>query len=147
MSKLYKVKIDDEVFLVEIEEVSQKPVIKYKEKPGKEKSEDISKKEEQKETIITTEKKQISRTYENKRVEESQKETNGKYITSPLPGKVTKVFVQPGTNVKKGDLLIVVEAMKMENEIFSNREGIIKEIFVRPGDMVEAYSKLLSFEE
>lgn len=147
MGKLYKVKIDNEVYLVEIEEVSQKPVREYKEKHEQERPKDVSTSVKQKETLITTEKKDITTTPENKRVEEPQKETSGKYVISPLPGKITKVLIQPGVNVKKGDLLLIVEAMKMENEIFSDREGVIKEVFVKPGDRVEVNYKLLSFEE
>ena len=57
-------------------------------------------------------------------------------VSSPMPGKVVSVRVSPGDKVKKGDVLLVVEAMKMENEIHSPIDGTVAEIYVREGDQV-----------
>ncbi len=57
-------------------------------------------------------------------------------ISSPMPGKVVSVKVSPGDRVKKGDVLLVVEAMKMENEIHSPIDGTVEEVYVREGDNV-----------
>ena len=57
-------------------------------------------------------------------------------ITSPLPGTVTSVAVAAGASVKRGDLLLVMEAMKMENDIRSDRDGVVKAVFVAAGKTV-----------
>ncbi|WP_457641780.1 sodium-extruding oxaloacetate decarboxylase subunit alpha [Persephonella sp.] len=57
-------------------------------------------------------------------------------VSSPMPGKVVSVKVSPGNKVKKGDVLLVVEAMKMENEIHSPIDGEVEEVYVREGDQV-----------
>jgi len=53
-----------------------------------------------------------------------------------MPGKILKVFVQPGMQVKKGFNMLVLEAMKMENEILAPSDGVIKEVRVKEGDNV-----------
>jgi len=57
-------------------------------------------------------------------------------IKSPLPGTIIEIKVRAGDKVKVGDLLLVLEAMKMENNIKSDKEGVIQEIKVHPGDAV-----------
>ena len=69
-------------------------------------------------------------------------ESNGN-ITSPMPGKVIKVNVQKGNTVTKGDVLLIVEAMKMENNILSNTDGIVETINVQQGDKVDSSTTLV----
>lgn len=57
-------------------------------------------------------------------------------ITAPMPGKIVRVAVQVGQIVKKGDLIVILEAMKMENEIVSNLGGTIISIHVASGAAV-----------
>ena len=57
-------------------------------------------------------------------------------IEAPLPGKILDVKVSVGATVKSGDLLLMLEAMKMENEIFATDGGVIREIRVKSGDNV-----------
>ncbi len=57
-------------------------------------------------------------------------------ITSPISGKVVNIKVRVGQQVKEGDVLLVVEAMKMENEIHSPVDGVVEEIFVQVGESV-----------
>jgi glutaconyl-CoA/methylmalonyl-CoA decarboxylase subunit gamma len=64
-------------------------------------------------------------------------------ITSPMPGRVLKVLVSEGDEVAAGAPLVVVEAMKMENELFAERAGTIAKVFVTPGTNVEGGAKLL----
>jgi 3-methylcrotonyl-CoA carboxylase alpha subunit len=64
-------------------------------------------------------------------------------IVSPMPGKVVKINVKEGQPVKKGELLLVVEAMKMENNIVSPKDGIIEKINVKTGEMVNGSCELL----
>jgi len=57
---------------------------------------------------------------------------------SPMPGKVIEFFVSCGQNVNSGDLLCLLEAMKMRHEIRSGKDGVVEEIFYEPGDFVES---------
>lgn len=59
-------------------------------------------------------------------------------VNAPMPGKILKVNVNAGTAVKKGDVLLVLEAMKMENEIPAPSDGTVASINVAVGDNVEA---------
>lgn len=65
-------------------------------------------------------------------------------INSPMPGKIVAVKTQVGATVKKGDVVIVLEAMKMENEICAAQDGKIASIEVAVGDMVEGGSVLVT---
>lgn len=67
-------------------------------------------------------------------------------ITVPMPGKVVAVLVAEGDAVEKGQGLVIVEAMKMENEVRSPITGAVKEIKVKPGDTVEGGAALLVVE-
>jgi glutaconyl-CoA decarboxylase len=53
-----------------------------------------------------------------------------------MPGKILKVAVTPGTAVNNGDLLLILEAMKMENEILASVSGTVKEVRTKEGDSV-----------
>ena len=59
-------------------------------------------------------------------------------ITAPMPGKVVRVQIEAGASVEKGSGMVVVEAMKMQNEMKSPRAGIVVSINVKPGDTVNA---------
>ena len=73
--------------------------------------------------------------------------TNGEtVIRSGMPGKVIKIHVQAKEEVKEGDLLIIMEAMKMENEIRASFNGKVKTVYVKAGQNVEAKAPLLSIK-
>ena len=59
-------------------------------------------------------------------------------INAPMPGKILSVKLQPGAAVKKGDVIMILEAMKMENEIPASQDGTIASINVNAGSSVEA---------
>ena len=60
----------------------------------------------------------------------------GMQVKSPLPGSVIKVLVSEGQAVKKGDTLLTLESMKMENAIMAEQDGTVKQIAVTPGQNV-----------
>jgi len=66
-------------------------------------------------------------------------------IKAPMPGLVLKLFVSEGTEVKKGDNLFILEAMKMENIIKSPADVTVKTVKIKPGDKVEKGQVLLLF--
>ncbi len=65
-------------------------------------------------------------------------------INAPMPGKVIKVMVSVGDSVKKGQELIIVEAMKMHNPVLAGSDGVVKEIFVKAGDPIQTGNALIS---
>jgi biotin carboxyl carrier protein len=67
-------------------------------------------------------------------------------VTSPMPGKVVRVLVKPGDDVKARQGLVVVEAMKMENELRAARDGRVREVAVAEGQSVDAGTILLIVE-
>ncbi len=67
-------------------------------------------------------------------------------IKSGIPGKVMEVYIQTGVQVKEGDLLLVIEAMKMENEIRASHTGKVKKIYVKANQNVETGARLLSIK-
>ncbi len=66
-------------------------------------------------------------------------------VRSPMPGRVVRVLVAVGDEVTLGQSLVVIEAMKMENEIKAKAPGKVSEIHVKAGDTVERNAKLFSF--
>ncbi len=64
-------------------------------------------------------------------------------VTAPMPGRIVKVLVQPGQAVEASQGLIVVEAMKMENELRAPAAGIVREVRATPGASVEARAVLV----
>lgn len=67
-------------------------------------------------------------------------------LEAPMPGKVIAVKVAPGDTVGKGDELLVVEAMKMENAVRAPRDGRVKTVSARVGDMVSPGTVLVELE-
>lgn len=69
-----------------------------------------------------------------------------KKLPAPMPGKVVKLLVKEGDEVVEDQPLLIIEAMKMENDIFAPAKGKIVKIFVEPGQAVEANAPLLELE-
>jgi biotin carboxyl carrier protein len=67
-------------------------------------------------------------------------------IVSPMPGKIVRVLVRPGDHVTAKQGLVVVEAMKMENELRAARDGRVREVAAAEGQSVEAGAVLLVVE-
>ena len=70
---------------------------------------------------------------------------NDKHVGAPMPGVVSTVAVSQGQNVKAGDVLLSIEAMKMETALRAERDGSIAEVLVRPGEQIDAKDLLVVF--
>ncbi len=63
-----------------------------------------------------------------------------------MPGTVLKVLVSNGSRVKRGDHLLITEAMKMETTVQAPNDGVIKEIYAKPGDAISTGDLLIELE-
>ena len=70
----------------------------------------------------------------------------GEKICAPMPGNIVNVQVKAGDTVTKGQVLLVLEAMKMENEIMAPRDGVIAGVHVNKGDSVDSGKLLISMQ-
>ena len=68
---------------------------------------------------------------------------SGEVVKAPMPGNILKIKVAPGQKVEEGDVLIVLEAMKMENEIVATKAGTVAQVAVSKGAVVETGTPLV----
>ncbi|MCB1407604.1 MAG: biotin/lipoyl-binding protein, partial [Rhodobacteraceae bacterium] len=71
---------------------------------------------------------------------------NPAHVGAPMPGSVASVSVSVGQNVKPGDLLVTIEAMKMETGLHADRAAVVKAVHVQPGAQIEAKDLLVELE-
>ena len=90
--------------------------------------------------VVTKTQKELAQ----KTVGRSQNEESGEEIEAPIAGRVVKLSVAPGANVSPGDVILVLEAMKMENEIRCEKSGVLASFAVAEGDSVEGGDLLAS---
>jgi biotin carboxyl carrier protein len=66
---------------------------------------------------------------------------------APMPGKILAVRIEPGQSVKKGETLVILEAMKMEHEVVAPHDGVVREVLVEVGQQVDTGAVLVVIEE
>ena len=71
-------------------------------------------------------------------------ETGEFHLRAPMPGLVVTILIEEGQAIKKGQVLLILESMKMQNELKSPRDGVIGRVRVKPGETVEQKQTLLS---
>ena len=71
---------------------------------------------------------------------------NANHIGAPMPGVVASVGVQAGQEISEGDLLLTIEAMKMETGIHAERDAVVKAVHVSPGGQIDAKDLLIELE-
>lgn len=114
----YKITVDGKIYEVEVEEISGKiiPVILAPVSQTATKAEKESSTPKPKPPVVSV---------------------GDEEVNAPMPGKILQIKVKEGDSVSEGDTLLILEAMKMENEIFANTTGKIKKINVSLNDMVD----------
>ncbi|MEI7660665.1 MAG: biotin/lipoyl-containing protein [Bacteroidota bacterium] len=73
-------------------------------------------------------------------------QTTNMAIKAPLPGTIITVLVQPGEKVSMGQKLLTMEAMKMENNVLSEKDGVVRVVLVKPGQTVAQNDVLVEIE-
>ena len=128
MVKKYKVRVDGREYEVEVEGVEEGERTVGVEGKAKGRRSDVEKRGEklsnQQETMTA----------------------KGEVVCAPMPSKVIRICCKPGERMKSGDLLMVIEAMKMENEVVSPVDGVVKDVCVLEGASVSSGEKLVVFE-
>ena len=81
-----------------------------------------------------------------RRMPEKEPPDLSRFLLSPMPGLLLRLAVSEGEEVKSGEELAVVEAMKMENVLRAERDGVVKKIHVEPGDSLMVDQSILEFE-
>jgi len=71
---------------------------------------------------------------------------DAKQIGAPMPGVISSLGIKVGDKVVAGDVLLSIEAMKMETAIHAEADGIVAEVTVKPGDQIDAKDLLVRFE-
>jgi len=121
--KEYKVIVDGQVYSVAVEEVAASGPLEDREMPTADFSQE--------------------RPAEVKPEPEFPGVGNAIKVESPMPGSIIDIAVKPGDSVKEGDVLLILEAMKMENEITASQAGSVVKIDVQIGDTVDGGETLM----
>jgi glutaconyl-CoA/methylmalonyl-CoA decarboxylase subunit gamma len=139
----YNVTIQDKSYVVEIEDINARPVIAYVEGIRVEVIPDTNplgveggRQEVQKE----------AKEVHSIDLRQSASGQNVDEMTAPLPGTVVEVFVKGGDLIESGQVILIIEAMKMKNSIRSTRAGMITEVLVSPMQTVAHKQPLVRFE-
>lgn len=122
----YKVNLNGKIYEVEVEEGEAMLLAEYNAKsPSPAAAQPAETSGEAKETSSSAP------------AQQTQPSGTGTQIKAPLPGNIMKLEVSTGQRVKAGQVLLVIEAMKMENEVLAPRDGTIKAVMVSQGQMVQ----------
>ncbi|MEP7135535.1 MAG: biotin/lipoyl-containing protein [Chloroflexota bacterium] len=146
----YSVTIKNQSYIVEIEDINVRPVIAHVEGHRFEVIPDIN-------PVGTETKTEPSPSSSSKGKKETKEvksfdlrkpdpNQNGSELTAPLPGTVIEVFVKEGDIIEAGQVIVIIEAMKMKNSIRSTRAGKIAEVFVAVNQTVAHKQVLVKFE-
>lgn len=121
MKRKFRVTVEGETFLVEVEEIDERR------------------------TVPQTEVAQTAEpaTRIRRLVEPPTEAMDEVVVTAPLPGVVSEVNVSEGDRVEAGSVLLVLEAMKMENEIYAPAGGVVRKVFVNVGVQVGRGDRLV----
>lgn len=134
---IYRIKLNDKVYEMEVELIEEGKPKSVKPVEGKPVSVDTHK--EAKPSSKNEEKRDnTTNTIDN---------VSPNTITSPMPGSIIELAAGEGDKVKEGDVVLILEAMKMENEICAPKSGTIKAIYVKEGQAVSSGAPLFEMEE
>ena len=81
-----------------------------------------------------------------KYIEKNKSKSRTELVGAPMPGKIVDILIEEGAKVLEGESLLILEAMKMQNEIGSPASGTVKKIFIKEGDIVNKEDVLIEIE-
>lgn len=139
MVRKFKVRLNGKEYLVEVEEITSVSQTKKPQEPKKTL-------EDQQVKSVTNEPTKKGEVREERTEKKEESASTGKVITTPMSGIILKIFVSPGQKINAGDNILILEAMKMENEIKADTSGTVKSVLVKEGDAVETGQVLVELE-
>ncbi len=96
------------------------------------------------ESIVMVKGREAKISYAGQRIKKHKTHAGG--LTSPMPGKIFKILKELGSEVKKGEPILILEAMKMEHSICSDKDGKVKKISYKVGELVQSGVTLAEVE-
>lgn len=135
--KTFKVTVDNQTYTVQVEEIaedSNKEAVKPSTNPGIQAAAPSPAPAPQKEAAATK---------QEEAAKPAPASGGGYSLKAPMPGSVLEVKVSVGDSVDDGDVLLVLEAMKMENELTASQPGTVSEVKVKKGDSVNSGDPLI----
>ncbi|MBT1248184.1 MULTISPECIES: biotin/lipoyl-containing protein [unclassified Thermosipho (in: thermotogales)] len=135
MVKKFKVRVNGKEYIVEVEDLQAHTQILQEKTPSN--VENVK--------TPTVEEKTQSKP-ETEKIEPKKSSSGSHTINAPMSGLVLKVLISQGQNVKPGDKVVILEAMKMENEIIAEVGGTVKNVLVKEGDNVDTGQALIELE-
>ena len=143
----YKITVNNKSYEVEIEDINKRPVVAFVDGDRFEvMPENADQAETKKETVRKTESKTFNPN-PAPAVSSPNLALSGNTQTAPLPGTVIEVFVKAGDKVEAGQVIVIIEAMKMKNSIRSVFSGTVGEVFVSMGQSVAHKQALIKFAD
>ncbi len=137
--KTFKVTVDSQTYTVKVEEIadnSNQGAGNAAPNPGSQAVAATPKPAPKKETPATEQKQEEA-------AKPAPSTGEGYTLKAPMPGSVLEIKVSAGDSVKDGDVLLVLEAMKMENELTASQPGTVSEVLVKKGDSVNSGDPLV----
>ncbi len=145
----YKITVKDQIYEVEIENINARPVVaivngeRFEVTPESGAQAEVKKEAANK----AAEKKSFNPNQPSLGSKSPNQAMSGNTQTAPLPGTVVEVFVKAGDKVEAGQVILVIEAMKMKNSIRSVYSGTISEVLVNAGQSVAHKQPLIKFTD
>ena len=147
----YNVKIDEKTYVVEIEDINARPVVarvdgeRVEVMPENVQQAKVQKEAGEKKPVV--ESSAFNPNPSPAAALSPNPALSGNTVTAPLPGTVVEIFVKAGDKVETGQVLLVIEAMKMKNSIRSTWSGTIGEVLVSTGQTVAHKQALVKFAD
>ena len=144
----YKITVNNQVYEVEIENINTRPVIAH---VDGERFEIMPENADQAETRKDAPEKSEKSSFKPNPISVTAPSPNpaisGNVLSAPLPGTIVEVFVKPGEKVEAGQVVVIIEAMKMKNSIRSVYSGKVSEVLVNAGQSVAHKQALVKFAD
>jgi biotin carboxyl carrier protein len=134
----YNIKIGDKSFEVTIDDINKRPIVAHV---------------NGQEILVSPELKTsaneptIDQPYTLKQPIATDSRMQSNTLIAPLPGTVIEVFVKPGDEIETGQVVLIIEAMKMKNSIRSTKDGLVSKVLVSAGQTVAHKQALVEFQE
>ena len=144
----YKITVNNKIYEVEIEDINTRPVVAFVDGDRFEvMPEHADQVETKNEAVRKTEGKTFNPNPAPAAAHSPNLALSGNTLTAPLPGTVIEVFVKAGEKVEAGQVVVIIEAMKIKNSIRSVFSGTVGEVLVSAGQSVAHKQALMKFAE